>query len=115
MTYRFIYSDDYKRVIPAVIIDGRGGNAETATLSGFELKAYVDEKVSRVRSNTMPYKIETENGNLVGYFILGIKGNGAIVLVENINRPAFLQFSQSISQEINNFMLSGNWQYDFLN
>lgn len=114
MIYRITYSDDYKRVIPAVIIDGRGLSAATATLSGYEMKAYTDAKVNKVTPNTIPYKIETDNGNLAGYFILMIDYNGIPVLVDYLFRPAFVQFSSEISQIINNFITSGNWQFDTL-
>lgn len=114
MIFRITYSDDYKRVIPAVIIDGRGTNPIIATLGGYEMKTYTDTKVEAVRSNTIPYKIETDKGNLAGYFVLGIKGNGACVLAESLLRPAFVSFSSEISQKINTFIQSGDWQFDIL-
>lgn len=114
MTFRITYNDEYKRVIPAVIIDGRGLNPAIATLGGFAMKAYTDSKVAQVIPGTIPYKIETDTGNLAGYFILMIDYNGTPFLIDYLVRPAFVQFDSEISQNINNFIQSNDWQFDTL-
>lgn len=114
MIFRVTYNDEYKRVMPAVIIDGRGLNPAIATLGGYEMKAYTDSKVAQVIVGVIPYKIETDAGNLAGYFLLMVDYNGSPVLMDYLLRPAFVQFDSQISQIINNFIQSNDWQFDTL-
>lgn len=115
MIFNVVYNQEYKRVIPAVIIDGRGLNPAIATLGGLELKDYTDAKVNAVTQGAIPYKIETDLGNLAGYFVLMVDYNGSVILMDYLLRPAFMQFDTQISQIINNFITSGDWRFDILN
>ncbi len=115
MSYRIIYNQEYKRVIPAVIIDSRANISAVRTAGGFAVKDYTDAQVALVTDAVIPYKIETGNGNLVGYFNLTVSDHPkAAVLLNAQLRPAFVQFNSEISQLISNFILSNDWQFDYL-
>ena len=114
MTFRIIYNQDYKRIIPAVLIDSRGLIPDIQETDGFATKNYTDSVVNMVNEDTVPYKIETDTGNLVGYFniLVGIDGNAS--LMNSQIRPAFQNFDAEISQLIITFIASNDWVYDFI-
>lgn len=115
MNYRIIYNQEYKRVIPAVLIDSRANINAIKTATGYEVKAYTDSQVALVTSLVIPYKIETLNGNLAGYFNLTVSDNPKTVVLLNAQlRPAFVQYNSEISQLISTFIISGNWEFDYL-
>lgn len=115
MSRRILYNESYKRVIPAVLIDSRAFVPAITTATGYEVKAYTDAQVSLVTSTVIPYKIETDNGNLAGYFNLQVSTSPVSASVLNKQlRPAFQQFESEINQEISNFIQSSNWKADYL-
>lgn len=114
MIYKVTYNQEYKRVIPAVLIDSRGTIPAIQTVGGYELKSYNDSQVAIVTDTVIPYKIETETGNLAGYFNVQTKSETRAVLQGYQLRPAFQQFDAEILQIITNFIASNVWQYDIL-
>jgi len=115
MSYRIIYNDSYKRVIPAVLIDSRGTNVAIDTATGFEVLAYTDSKVDLVTNTVLPYKIETDNGNLAGYFNLSVtESPKAASLLNKQLRTAFQIYDSEITELITNFIISNNWEADYL-
>jgi hypothetical protein len=115
MSYRVIYNEEYRRVIPAVLIDSRANIAAIKTAGGFAVKAYTDSQVALVTDTVIPYKIETNEGNLAGYFNLSVSTNPKSAVLLNAQlRPAFVQFNSEISQIISNFIISNDWQFDYL-
>lgn len=101
--------------MPAVLIDSRANIPAITTASGFEVKAYTDLQVDRVTNTVLPYIIETEFGNLCGYFLLQVDTVSETArLIQKQLRPAFVQFDSQISNEISNFITSNKWQEDFL-
>lgn len=113
MVFRIIYNQEYKRVIPAVLIDSRGGISAIETTGGYETKTYTDAQVALVTPTVIPYKIESGAGNLAGYFNLQVEGSNAGLLVMQL-RPSFGELSAQISQIINNFIISNVWKEDYL-
>ena len=114
MIYRFIYNDAYKRVIPATLIDSRGV-LSIATASGFAVKDYTDSEVAKVTANVIPYKIETDNGTLAGYFNLTVTADRLFATLLNKQlRPAFVKFDSDIANKISIFITSNDWQVDIL-
>lgn len=112
--YRFIYDMDYRRTIPAAMIDARAGTP-LANQIGTVIKGYTDAAVAAVGSFTIPYKIETHRGNLVGVFTLNIDGTGQIATVgQVVIRPAFQSNNVEISQQIANFIEINAFKPDFL-
>lgn len=115
MSYRFIYdSVERARLIPSVLIDKRAAIPVIANQVGTVIKAYTDAAVA-VTDNVrvIVYKIETEDGNLAGYWTLSVKFAGASLLSMEL-RPAHEQFAATISGLINNFISAGTWKADSL-
>jgi hypothetical protein len=116
VSYRFIYSNpDKERIIPAVLIDKRATITSIANQTGNVIKLFVDTQVALISSDVLLYKIETANGNLVGYFSIKIVREGVAVILQFELRPAYEQYNTIIMTEINNFMSSGSWSADYLN
>lgn len=115
MTYYFTYSkSECQRIIPAALIDSRGSINDIKNKVGSVIKTYTDQQSALVTEEALFYKIETEDGNLVGYFILTPSSVGTMNLVKKQLRPAFVEFDAIISGQIANFILSGDWNFDKL-
>lgn len=114
MSYIFSYSLEYGRIIPACMIDARvGTNLENAL--GTVIKSVTDAQVNLIDDNVLFYKIETIQGNLVGYFSIKVNPNtGAGNLFIQTIRPAFNDNLLEINEQISNFILNGAWQSDYL-
>lgn len=114
MTYSFIIDDQPFRTIPAVIIDSRAGTP-LAHQIGTVIKAYTDSQVALVTDSVLVYKIESNLGNIAGYFTLQvILGNQTAQLQQFVLRPAFKQFLSEISAQIDTFITELQWKPDFL-
>lgn len=115
MSYRIIYNDSYKRVIPAVLIDSRASIPAIVTAGGYDVLDYTNSQTALIVSNVVPYKIETDLGNLVGYFNLTIGTNPVSASLLNKQlRPAFQKYDSDITQLISNFIISSDWVNDYL-
>ena len=115
MSYRLIYDQpEASRVIMAVLIDKRAAIPDIKNKAGSVVKAFVDTQVSLVTSSTLFYKIETDTGHLAGYFTLQVVRTGVVALLQFELRAAFEQFNSQITQNINNFIASGQWSMDVL-
>jgi hypothetical protein len=114
-TYRFIFEVDYDRIMCAVNIDNRANNPALANQPGSVIQAYNQSQVSIANApNAISYRIESlPYGNLVGYVVLQIINGVASVLIMNL-RPAYLQFQNTINQNISTFISSNVWQSDYL-
>lgn len=106
MIYRIIFDDQWFRIIPSCMIDARVGTP-LAGATGVVMQKIIDEKLVLVPGN-LPYKIENNNGVLVGVFVM--KPDGTLIF--SIIRPAFQQFEEDITQEISTFIGGNNWVYD---
>jgi hypothetical protein len=113
MTIRLIYDIEYERTIPATIKEARANIPEVKNQVGFVIKAYTDSQVALVTNNAIPYKIETFDGNLVGYVAIRVVSGGASVYLKQL-RPAFVQFDTEISEQINTFIINGMYVGDIL-
>lgn len=112
MTVRIIYDIEYSRTIPATMIDSRKGTP-LANQIGSIIKSSTDAEVAKVVSNVIPYKLESLQGNLVGYIGLRIVDNAASVYLKGL-RPAYQPFDADISNQINIFITSNVWVNDLL-
>lgn len=116
MTYRFIYDRiDAARVLPSVLIDKRAAIDAISGKTGAIIKAYTDAQVAELGVGSLFYKIETDGGNLAGYFTVNVNNEDAGSLFQFELRPAFEQFSAVISQQISNFISGNGWLPDYLN
>ena len=114
MSFIIIYSKDYDRVIPAVIIDAREGTP-IANQIGIVIKAYIDEVLNSITSNSIFYTLSTSDAVLAGYFILTVdKENSTVVLNSILLRPAFQKNITEVTLQINNFIAGNTWKNDYL-
>lgn len=111
MIVRFIYDIEYERTFPAVLKDARASIPEIKNQIGSVIKAYTDTQVTLVTDNVLPYKIESMDGNLVGYMAIRVVSGEASVYLKQL-RPAFMQFDADISEQINTFIINGFYKYD---
>lgn len=115
MTFRIIYMDDYSRIINGIIIDSQYNISAIKNKLGFEIKNYCDSQIALINDNNIPYKVESEFGNVALYFTVQTPdGNSASIGQVQI-RPAYEQFSAQISQLLNTFINSNSWLPDYLN
>lgn len=104
---------DYQRMINGILIDSQYLIPAISNKNGFAIKAYCDVEIAKVTDNVIPYKIETENGNVAGFFTL--QTNGSITtLYQKQLRPAFVQFDIELNQLISNFINTNRWINDTL-
>jgi hypothetical protein len=114
MTYQITYSLDKRRIVPAVLIDNRATNG-LAGKTGFEIKSVTDAAVLDITTQDIFYLVETELGNLAGYFVLRVYlTNFSVNLISIQLRPAFKDQSADINQKIADFVNSGLWKTDYL-
>lgn len=113
MTFRFVYEPDFKRVFSAVILDSWNTIPETKMQIGSVIKEYVEDQTALVVDGTIPYRMETGNGSLAGYMVLKLQNGTAVPFIQQL-RPAFIQFSAQIIENMSSFIISGNWLNDTL-
>ena len=114
MINNFTYDENYYRTIPACIIDGRKDNPAVYGQIGDVIKAFTDIEVDKAsKSGIIPYKMETINGNLVGFMSLEVKFNTASVYQLWL-REAFKGKLAEIQQDISIFITSLSWTFDKL-
>lgn len=115
MSYRFIYSNfESKRIVPSVLIDKRAIVPEISGQIGSVIKSFTDAQSDLVNDDTAFYKIETETGNLAGYFSIRKVRQGVVSLLQYELRPAFEANTSEISAEIATFISENGWVYDTL-
>ena len=115
MSYIITYDLDYKRVIPAVLIENRANIPAIKNKIGIVIKAYTDGEVAKVTESVVPYKIETNLGALVGYFTVQISNMGQnAVKFQQTLRPQFNPFTIEINIQIATFIQNNGWQQDIL-
>lgn len=115
MTYSITYSLDKRRIVPAVLIDNRATNG-LAGKTGAAIKVVTDAAVAAITSQDLFYLLETDSGNLAGYFVLRVYlSNFSVNLVSIELRPAFKDQSVVINQRVAVFVNSGLWKTDYLN
>lgn len=113
MEYNIIYMTDISRTVSGIIFDSQYTIPVISNKSGIVIQAYTNGEIAKITSDVIPYKIETEDGSLAGFFTLKT-GVLQIALFQFQLRPAFTSFSADISQIIGNFILSNNWNIDIL-
>lgn len=114
MTYRIIYCQEYQRIITSCIIDARKGTL-LANKRGAVIKAEIDIQIALIAPNVLVYKIETEKGNMGGYFSITVnEENKTGTLQQKVLRNSFESKQLEISQLISNFIFGGEWKRDFL-
>ena len=112
--YTISISDNYSRIVSAVIIDARAGTVIENKI-GVAVQAYIDEQLATITENTLVYTLQTANCVLVGYFTLVVdKENNTCVFGTVLLRPAFKNNIDKINAQIVNFIASNIWKRDYL-
>jgi hypothetical protein len=96
-----------------VIIDSQYTISAISNKLGSVIKDYCDTEIGKVADNVLPFRIETNDGNLAGYFTIQVTGATVSILQTQI-RPAFLQFNTTISNIIATFITNGEWKRFYL-
>lgn len=96
-----------------VIIDSQYNIALISNKLGVDIKAYTDAEVAKVVAGVIPYRMESDSGNLIGFLTLKTTGLVAILYQYQL-RPAFVQFDTIISQNISTFIAQNTWVQDIL-
>lgn len=106
---------DKNRTITGTIIDSQYIIPSISNKLGIDIKEYSDSKILLSDEvGSLPYKIETDNGSLVGFFTLLTNGQQCVLQQVQL-RPAFQEFSIEITELLSNFILQNLWQPDYLN
>lgn len=98
------------------MIDNRANNGLLGKYGNDILQA-VENEVGKIDDSVLFYKIETENGNLVGYFSLKTDVENELLVANKFQkeiRPAFKDNSQEIDTFIEDFINSKDWTNDIL-
>lgn len=114
MTYNFVYCDEPRRIIPAIIVDNRASIPQIKNQVGNIIKFYIDSQLLLLGSTSITYKVETNLGVLAGFFSINVNTTNktAILIMEQL-RPAFKGFAE-LTTQISNFILNGDWKIDYL-
>jgi hypothetical protein len=112
MDYYLSYDIEYKRTFNGVLIDSRSAIPAIAGQLGSVIKSFIDKEIALVTPEVLPYKIESSNGNLAGYFTIRLNSHSGFLFQYQL-RPPFVQFNAEISQIINNFIKSNSFSQDY--
>lgn len=108
---RVVYASEYQRIIPACIIDSRAFIPEVLNQVGTVIESFTDAEVAKVVEGVLPYKLETMEGNMIGFFSLKLDGS-TVGIYQRFIRPAFRRFDLEISQRIAIFIHQNEYVAD---
>lgn len=114
MKFDFIYTKEWHRIVQVILIDSRETSMPTS-LDGNAIKKEIDQWITRIDNNSIFYKIENENGVLIGYFTLLVNKElkSATLKLFQLRKP-FYSYEAQIKQQIYAYINSQEWQNDFL-
>lgn len=115
MDFHFVYILEYQRFVYGIILDSRSTISLLHNKTGFQVRDYIEGEINKINDETLIYSIESDMGNLAGYFTLIIDRIKRTAIVGQYQlRPAYLQLDTQISQQISNFITANEWKKDFL-
>lgn len=115
MNFHFIYEPDFERIMYACYIFNRDNIPELKNKTGYEIKGYIDGKVSKVSNLSVVYKIENDNGNMAGFFILEVDTSNQTAIQGDYQiLKSFTNYISQISNEIIKFTNDNLWKGDYL-
>lgn len=114
MIYSLKYELDTQRLIMAVVNDSRSVIPSLGpTADGNAVYRYSQSLISQMVRGVILYRIQTVNGNLGG--VVAINTNsGAVGVVFQQMRPAFVEFALEINEFIGNFISNRGYLADIL-
>lgn len=114
MMYRFIYDENYFITIPACMIDSRAGTP-LANKTGDIIKGYTDAAVAKVVPGTIPLRIESDLGSIVGNLVLNKTNFGnSVEIILKVVRSNFQPLMEEIDSAIQNYMVGLDWKFESL-
>ena len=113
MTFKITYCENYTRLMRGVLIDSQFNIPAISNKLGSVIKDYTDKEVEKVVGNVIPFRIETNDGNLAGYFTIKVVGVDVSLFQKQL-RPSFVKFNDNISILISTFITNGEWQSFYL-
>lgn len=113
MTFTLSYELDYQRVVSAVINDSRGTILALRNATGMQIYAYIQSQLVLVTSGVAVYRILAPGGVIAGVVAINTNSGSVGVVFQQL-RPAFLQFSDQISQIISIFISENQFLQDVL-
>lgn len=114
MSYHIVHTEDVQRVVSAVIIDAKSVTMPLG-VNGIEVQAYIDSQLALIYENTIVYKVEANDGNLVGYFTVQVNmGQQTGEKKQQVLRAPFIADVVSVTETISQFMQQNLWKNDYL-
>jgi len=106
--YFFVWMDEVERVVQSVAI---AAGDVTQYANGNIVRSDIDTLLQNISDYDIAYKIENQQGVLVGFFVYNIETDTTLTLIRN----PYKQYDTEISASITQFIVSNVWEFDFLN
>ena len=113
MTYGLTYEIDFQRVMSAVINDSRWTIPVLKDATGTQIYDYIQSQISLIADGVIVYRIVADGGVLAGFVAINTNTGSTGPVAQQL-RPAFLQFSDQISQIISKFVSDNQFLQDVL-
>lgn len=96
------------------MIDARA-TTMPANANGNQMQPIIDAVIDLVGASSLPYKIETDNGNLVGFIVLLVNRSFLTATLQaSCIRPQYSSDLTAINAFINSFRIGTDWLTDIL-
>jgi len=105
--YSFVWMDEVERVVQSVLID----SGDFGLVNGNVAKQKLDAIYNSLSGYHVAYRIENQQGVLVGFFAYNIEADEKILF----RRRSYDSFSEDIETAVNDFIQSGGYRFDYLN
>lgn len=112
MTFTISYRQEYEKIIQAIMIDNRL-RLEMNGQNGNIVQQKIDAEVSAIGNPPLFYVIESNSGNLCGYFYIKIV-NDAGTLGKKNYRPQYVKNFDEFDDMVTKFISSNQWKNDYL-
>ena len=105
--FDFVWLDEVERVVQSVVINNGG---YTILANGVVVRQDIDDIFRSISGYRVAYKVENKQGVLVGFFVYDIETEKNILFL----RKSFKPFLQNLKPQIDTFISSGKWRFDYL-
>lgn len=112
MTFSIVYRQEIKKIVQAIMIDNRL-NHEMNGKDGNIVQAKIDAEVAAIGDKPLFYSIESDSGNLCGYFYLRLQDDKASLGKKNY-RPQYGKYFDEFDSLVTAFIASNKWKHDYL-
>lgn len=112
MTFSIHYRQEIRKIVQAIMIDNRL-RLEMNGQDGNIVQGKIDAEVAAVGTPPLFYVIESNSGNLCGYFYLRLQDNTASLGKKNY-RPQYGKYFDEFDTMIPEFISSNKWKDDYL-